>query len=301
MPALTATIALAAAAAASAVLVEAVRRWCIARGLYDPVTPRSSHSRPTPRLGGVAIVFVSLAGMAYAGMRVAPLAVAFLLMALVGLRDDLKPVPAKLRLLLQIAAAAIVVVGCGSFRAVILPGAGELPLGWFGPVLTGIWIVGMMNAFNFMDGIDGIAGGQALVAAIGWALIALRLGDTTLFLLAGWIGAAVLGFLVHNWWPARIFMGDSASAPLGLLFASLPLLTPSPDGLLVPAALLVWPFLLDTFFTFARRALRRENVMEAHRSHLYQRMVIAGYSHASVALLYIALASTGLFAALWLL
>ncbi len=296
MPALTATIAIAAAAAASAVLVEAVRRWCIARGLYDPVTPRSSHTRPTPRLGGVAIVFVSLAGLIYAGTRVAPLAVAFLLMALVGLRDDLKPVPARLRLLLQIAAASIVVAGCGFFSSV-----GEFPLGWFGAVATCIWIVGMMNAFNFMDGIDGIAGGQALVAAIGWALIALRLGDTTLFLLAGWIGAAVLGFLVHNWWPARIFMGDSASAPLGLLFASLPLVTPSPDALLVPAALLVWPFILDTFFTFVRRALRRENVMEAHRSHLYQRMVIAGYSHATVALLYIALAATGVFAALWLL
>lgn len=296
MPALTATIALAAAAAASALLVEAVRRWCIARGLYDPVTPRSSHTRPVPRLGGVAIVFVSLAGLLYAGTRLAPLAAAFLLMAVVGLRDDLKPVPAKFRLLLQIAAAAIVVAGCGYFRSV-----GELPLGWLGPVATGIWIVGMMNAFNFMDGIDGIAGGQALVAAIGWAVIALRLGDTTLFLLVGWIGAAVLGFLVHNWWPARIFMGDSASAPLGLLFASLPLLTPAPDALLVPAALLVWPFLLDTFFTFVRRALRRENVLEAHRSHLYQRMVIAGYSHASVALLYIALAATGVYAALWLL
>lgn len=296
MPALTATIAFAAAATASAVLVEAVRRWCIARGLYDPVTPRSSHSRPVPRLGGVAIVFVSLAGMLYAGSRLAPLAVAFLLVALVGLRDDLEPVPARIRLLFQIAAAAIVVAGCGSFRSV-----GEFPLGWFGAVATCIWIVGMMNAFNFMDGIDGIAGGQALVAAIGWCLIALRLGDTTLFLLAGWIGAAVLGFLVHNWWPARIFMGDSASAPLGLLFASLPLVTPAPDALLVPAALLLWPFILDTFFTFVRRALRGENVMEAHRSHLYQRMVIAGYSHATVALLYIALAATGVFAALWLL
>jgi Fuc2NAc and GlcNAc transferase len=296
MPALTATIAFAAAAAASAVLVEAVRRWCIARGLYDPVTPRSSHSKPTPRLGGVAIVFVSLAGMVYAGTRLAPLAVAFLLMALVGLRDDLKPVPARVRLLFQIAAAMIVVAGCGFFRSV-----GEFSLGWFGAVVTCIWIVGMMNAFNFMDGIDGIAGGQALVAAIGWCLIALRLGDTSLFLLAGWIGAAVLGFLIHNWWPARIFMGDSASAPLGLLFASLPLLAPAPDALLVPAALLLWPFILDTFFTFVRRAMRRENVMEAHRSHLYQRMVIAGYSHATVALLYIALAATGVFAAWWLL
>jgi UDP-N-acetylmuramyl pentapeptide phosphotransferase/UDP-N-acetylglucosamine-1-phosphate transferase len=253
----------------------------------------------------VAIVFVSLAGLVYvgtyAGVRVAPLAVAFLLLALVGLRDDLRPVPARVRLLLQIAAAAIVVAGCGYFRSVSLPGVGELPLGWFGAVATCIWIVGMMNAFNFMDGIDGIAGGQALVAAIGWCLIALRLGDTTLFLLAGWIGAAVLGFLVHNWWPARIFMGDSASAPLGLLFASLPLVAPSPDPLLLPAALLLWPFILDTFFTFVRRALRRENVMEAHRSHLYQRLVIAGYSHATVALLYIALAATGVFAALWIL
>jgi len=303
MPSLTATIAFAAAAATSAALVEVVRRWCIARGLYDPVTPRSSHTRPTPRLGGVGIVLVSLAGAMYAmtrgdTVRIAALMAAFLLVAIVGFRDDLQPLTARVRFLVQIVAAATVIAGCGYFHSITIPGLGVFALGWMGVVVTFIWIVGVTNAFNFMDGIDGIAGGQAVVAAIGWVVISLRIGDSTIFWLAGFVGAAVLGFLVHNWWPARIFMGDVASASLGLFFAALPLLAPAhSSALAVPAALMLWPFLFDTTFTLVRRMLRGENIVQAHRSHLYQRLVIAGHSHAVVSSLYIALAAAGVWLA----
>jgi UDP-N-acetylmuramyl pentapeptide phosphotransferase/UDP-N-acetylglucosamine-1-phosphate transferase len=292
----------------SLAIVETVRRVLIARGMYDPITPRSSHTRPTPRMGGIGIVVVSAIGFAVIAARtpaddarrVWSLLAAFVLVAAVSLRDDLKPLSARMRFAVQVAAAVIVIVGCGYWRSVSFAGF-TIPLGIAGVAVTAIWIVGVTNAFNFMDGIDGIAGGQAVVAAAGWALLARARGDETTFWLALIAGAAALGFLLENWPPARIFMGDVASASLGLFFASLPFVARGDSGsLAVPAALMLWPFLFDTAFTLVRRALRGENIAQAHRSHIYQRMVIGGRSHAAVSSLYIALAVAGAAAALWL-
>ena len=297
-----------AATVVSLAIVETVRRVLIARGMYDPITPRSSHTRPTPRMGGIGIVVVSVIGFIVIASQAPPadarrvwsLLAAFMLVAAVSLRDDLKPLGARTRFAVQVAAAAIVIAGCGYWRAISCAGF-EIPLGVSGGVLTAIWIVGVTNAFNFMDGIDGIAGGQAVVAAIGWALLARARGDEMTFWLALIVGAAVLGFLIENWPPARIFMGDVASAPLGLFFASLPFVARGDSGsLAVPAALMLWPFLFDAGFTLVRRALRGENIAQAHRSHIYQRLVIAGRSHAIVSSLYIALAIAGAVAAYWL-
>jgi UDP-N-acetylmuramyl pentapeptide phosphotransferase/UDP-N-acetylglucosamine-1-phosphate transferase len=170
-----------------------------------------------------------------------------------------------------------------------------------------------------MDGIDGIAGLQALIAGLGWfsfslAYDFLQSGADILGLFGLLIAASSLGFLLHNRPPARIFMGDVGSAFLGYSFAIAPLLLIDPDVighpekpenvgfvlLFWPAVLLVWPFLFDTVFTFMRRALKRENVFKAHRSHLFQRLVIAGCSHLFVTLLYAVLALEGaFFALLW--
>jgi UDP-N-acetylmuramyl pentapeptide phosphotransferase/UDP-N-acetylglucosamine-1-phosphate transferase len=182
-----------------------------------------------------------------------------------------------------------------------LPLLGPLALGWFGLIMTFVWIVGLTNAYNFMDGIDGIAGGQAVVAGLGWTLLGWLDHQPLVAALGLLLAASSLGFLGHNWPPARIFMGDVGSAFLGFTLAVLPVVAAQHNPRLAWAGvLLVWPFVFDAAFTFLRRLRKRENVFAAHRSHLYQRLVIAGYSHRFVTLLYIGLALAGaVLALLW--
>ena len=134
----------------------------------------------------------------------------------------------------------------------------------------------------------------AAIAGAAATVVGQMQNETTVTFLGLFIAASSIGFLLHNWSPATIFMGDVGSAFLGYSLAVMPLMSrrSQPELLLVDICVL-WPFLFDTIFTFARRSMKRENVLKAHRSHLYQRLVQSGASHASVALLYITLATTG--------
>ena len=157
-------------------------------------------------------------------------------------------------------------------------------------------MVGLTNVFNFLDGIDGIAGAQGVVAGISWMLAGWYLKLGFISILGALLAGGCAGFLVHNWPPAKIFMGDVGSAFLGFVFGVLPLIAlqelPRDSNpvviarLPVFAVLVVWPFVADGSFTFFRRLVKREPVWKAHRSHLYQRMVQAGWSHAAVATYY---------------
>src|SRR5437868_6483485 len=178
---------------------------------------------------------------------------------------------------------------------------GELHLGTVGIIITFLWIIGLTNAYNFMDGIDGMAGGVALSAGIAWMWLASNMHNVFALWIALAITASSLGFLAHNWSPAKIFMGDVGSTFLGYSFAVLPLMTHTPPAagraaalLPLAALLLVWPFAFDSGTTFFRRLLRGENVFAAHRSHLYQRLVRAGETHRNVSSLYMGLALSGL-------
>ena len=182
----------------------------------------------------------------------------------------------------------------GYWQAIPLIGIGTISLGWFGFVLGLIWLVGLTNAYNFMDGIDGIAGGVAIVGGLGWVLLST---NETVMLLALAVSAASLGFLGHNWSHARIFMGDVGSTLLGFTFAVFPLITNMP----IIGMLIMWPFIFDTMLTVVQRLVKHENILRPHRSHLYQRLVRLGFTHAQVSLLYIALTMLGVhFAWLWL-
>lgn len=206
--------------------------------------------------------------------------------------NDISSLRASLRFAVHVIAGALIVWAFGPFDVLPVPFVGAVDLGFAAWPLTLLWIVGLTNAYNFMDGIDGIAGIQAVVAGIAWAIIGADGGGTTT--VAALLAATSLGFLVHNWPPARIFMGDVGSAFLGFMFASIPLMAPLPRGDAPLAAfLVVWPFVFDTLFTFLRRLRAGEPVFRAHRSHLYQRLVIAGWSHASVTILYGGLATIG--------
>ncbi|MDT7856502.1 hypothetical protein RQM47_07605 [Rubrivirga sp. S365] len=294
------------AAAASWALVGAVRRLALRRGVLDVPNERSSHTTPTPRGGGLALVLCAAAAWALALAAGAPprsvfgLGLPALAVAALGGADDVRPLGAGLRLAVQVAAAAAAVWALGAWTAVTLPGLGAVPLGAAGGLVAGLWVVGLTNVYNFMDGIDGIAGLQAVVAGAAWAAVGALGGG----LVAGWTGAAMggaaLGFLVHNWAPARVFMGDVGSAFLGFTFAALALVGSDPR-LPLAALAFVWPFVFDGGFTLVRRLLRGENVFAAHRSHLYQRLVVTGAGHRAVAALYGALGAVSAAAGLaWL-
>ena len=275
--------------------VEAVRRFALRRQILDVPNERSSHVAPTPRGGGVAIVAACAAGWAVdaasgAGGALAALAVSALLVAVVSAVDDVRTLTARSRFTAHVVAAAVLIVGAGGWDVVEVPFVGAVPLGWGGAALAGVWVVGLTNAFNFMDGIDGIAGAQGAVAGTAWAVVGAGLGQAAVGLTGALVAGAALGFLVHNWPPARIFMGDVGSAFLGFTLAAVALVA---DGARIPVAavLFVWPFVFDASYTFVRRLRRGENVFEAHRSHVYQRLVIAGWTHRGVSLVYAGLAA----------
>lgn len=279
--------------------VRRFRRWSLRRRLLDVPNERSSHTAPTPRGGGLIIVIVSLAGYALAANFLSnnfhtSYLLGAVLIALVSWLDDLYTVSFVWRFLIHSLAAALVIFNLGYFDAIGAPLFQNFNLGLIGLPLTFFWIVWLTNAYNFMDGIDGIAGMQALTAGIGWLLVGKIFGLPATAVYGGVIAFSSLGFLILNWQPAKIFMGDVGSAFLGYSFAVLPLLAQNEAGansevqrfLLPSAVFLVWLFVFDTLWTFARRVLNREKVWQAHRGHIYQKFVIGGFSHRFIAGLY---------------
>ena len=272
-----------------------IRRYTKRRQIIDHPNERSSHATPTPRGGGLAIVLLVI-GTGLWVIEDAELShalvylVCSLIIAYLGWRDDVSSLSTRVRFAVQGLVAAVSIYGLGYFKSVTIPLFGELQLGAAGVIITFLWIIGLTNAYNFMDGIDGIAGGVAFAGGLGWMLLATNAHSPFAFWIALAIAASSLGFLGHNWSPAKIFMGDVASTFLGYTFAVLPLLSADQGGdALMLGTLLMWTFIMDAGITFIRRALRRENVFAAHRTHVYQRLVIGGYSHAAISMLYISL------------
>ena len=285
---------------ASLALVAATRSWA-RRSLLDLPNYRSLHSRPTPRGGGIGIVVsvsLALGLLAFNAPALRPAAFVIgglaLAIAALGMADDLRGLPAVPRLFAQIGAAVLFAVVAGPWNRIEWPGLPPIDAGWAAVPLTVVVLVGLTNAYNFMDGIDGIAGSQGIVAGAGWIGLGYAANDPLLAVAGSAIAAASLGFLVYNWSPASIFMGDVGASFLGFLLGALTVHTAGALPIAGLGALLfVWPFLFDTSFTLVQRTIRGENVLKAHRSHLYQRLVLTGVSHQATALLYTALASAG--------
>jgi len=293
----------------STLCVAASRRWAVKRMLDIP-NARSSHTQPTPRGGGLGIVIGVLFGawslyisriLSMPFREIAALSIGGGIVAIIGWLDDIHRLSYRIRLIAQAISSAIVLIVIGYFRTITVPGIGDIHLHSLGIPITLTWIMGLTNAYNFMDGIDGIAGGQAVVAGLGWMIIGFMTGQSYIGLIGVLLGAACLGFLFHNWPPARIFMGDVGSAFIGFTLAAIPILAAKRDPrCMVAGFLMVWPFIFDTAFTLIRRLTRGENIFVAHRSHIYQRLIIAGYSHRFVTLTYMGLALIGtVIALLW--
>jgi UDP-N-acetylmuramyl pentapeptide phosphotransferase/UDP-N-acetylglucosamine-1-phosphate transferase len=283
---------------ASAVGVKLFTVWSLRKGLFDVPNDRSSHTTPTPRGGGLVIVLVCLLGYLAIGFGLGlPLSWGYILGAIlvagVSWIDDLYSLPFWSRLAVHLTAAGILIWDVGFWSELFLPlFSATISFGTIiGFLFTAAWIVWLLNAYNFMDGIDGIAATQALIGSIAWAVLAWMLHLPAAFFLSGVVAAASAGFLIHNWQPAKIFMGDVGSAFLGFTLAAMPLIARSESRTDIPilpvvAVLFVWFFVFDTVFTLTRRLLARRRVWEAHREHIYQKLIIEGRQHSTVTLLY---------------
>jgi UDP-N-acetylmuramyl pentapeptide phosphotransferase/UDP-N-acetylglucosamine-1-phosphate transferase len=263
-------------------------------GSFDRPNERSSHTQPTPRGGGLAV----LAGIYLPGIWLAirassvPLAVilaASMPLAAISMRDDLRHVPQSVRFGFHLAAALVVLAALGidDWQLALAPGYGwRLPAVLSG-VLGVLWLAGYANAFNFMDGVNGIAGGQAALSALGMGLLAGAatgqwgaLPVQSCFVVFG----ASAGFLPHNFPRPRMFMGDVGSVPMGLLLAALALWLANELGwwLLFPLTMMQANFVLDTGINLILRVWRREEWRAPHRQHFYQRLLRAGRTHVFV-------------------
>jgi Fuc2NAc and GlcNAc transferase len=260
-------------------------------GMLDIPNQRSSHTAPVPRGGGIAIVATFGAGillLAATGSLDTPLLLALgpggAAIALTGWLDDRGGVAPRVRVVVHLAAAAWAVACLGGLPTLRL-GAAEFSLGLAGPVLAVLGIVWFLNLFNFMDGIDGIASSQAVVVSGVAGTIALLNGDPGIAAPYALVCGASGGFMIWNWPPARIFMGDVGSGFLGFVLAVLAVAGERAGS--VPLAVwivLVALFGFDATVTLVRRLIRRERVYEAHRNHAYQRAVLSGLSHRAVTL-----------------
>lgn len=271
--------------------------------LVDVPSGRSAHSLPTARGGGMPMVLTACLASAAVCFRwpayAFPVAMGVVLpsfvIALVGFWDDIRPLRATLRLAVQIGVAVGLVCVLGPVRGLQLPGLPVVDFGWLAWPLSVVWVVGCINAFNFMDGSDGMAALGAVAVAAGFVGIAFLDGDFPMVLLASFVGAAAAGFLVFNWSPARVFMGDVGSAFLGTFFAALTLfdVTGSTEKVFLPLAMAAWPYIYDPLVSVIRRVCTGHNPLVPHREFLFHRLVRSGLSHAAVAVLYAALTLAG--------
>jgi UDP-N-acetylmuramyl pentapeptide phosphotransferase/UDP-N-acetylglucosamine-1-phosphate transferase len=240
--------------------------------IEDIPNERSLHDTPVPRTGGIALMAGILAGWVllfkfWAWWIVLPVLGLFVL----SLVDDVRGLPPRTRLIGHFIAAVIVLAGAG------------ISWIWLLPVL--LYVVWMTNLYNFMDGSDGMAGGMALFGFSFYGIGGLMGGDEAFAMLSFTIGAAALGFLYHNFHPAKVFLGDAGSIPLGFLAAAFgvwgwqlgywPLWFP---------VLVFSPFTMDATLTLIKRARNKEKLSQAHRSHYYQRLVQMGWGHRNVAI-----------------
>lgn len=292
------------------VITYAMRKY---GGILDHPNSRSSHTRVVPKSGGISIVVTFLIGMSFivfvargdlaSQSYIVGFVFSSVLIAVISFVDDVWEKSALFKLATHIFAVAVVLY-CGVvIDTLTLPWVGRIQLHWAGYIISAIWILGLTNACNFMDGIDGLVGSTALIAAMFFMAINYYEGSSFVYITGYTVIAGCAGFLIYNAPPAKIFMGDVGSAFLGFMFATLAIIAARYDEsrtsfLVMP--MLLFHFIFDTLFTFCRRLTRGENAMQAHRTHLYQLLVRSGYSHLEVTLVHCCMAFLQGLGAIWM-
>lgn len=291
--------------AAYAISLLVTRYMAVNHVITDIPNDRSSHETPTPRSGGLGIylvfLFVSIAYWIIHRHQLDdwfyPFVFSASLIGLHSLFDDITTRSALEKLIVQCVATFIVI-----FSGLKI----ELPFGpdWLSLGITFLWIVGMTNATNFMDGLDGLVSGIFSLALVFFCMILVSVGHYDLYVFGLTLIAGLMGFLIYNFPPARIFMGDVGSCLLGFVYALMVVIMLGEEQspwLMLACLLVVFNLLFDVMFTVIRRFLSGENVMQAHRSHLFQLMNRLGYRHLTVSLCYLGVTFLQGLLALWVL
>jgi len=264
--------------------------WILSRGwsrwFVDHPNARSLHDRPISRAGGIAILAGLACGFALIVPDESPTAgqvwviVGGGIIVSVSFADDVRRVSPAIRIVCHLAAAVCVVLAGLSAERIVLPGV-ELNLGArIGAAFTVLFVAWVVNLYNFMDGIDGLAGGMTAIGFTTLALLSAQDGASAIVAVSSVVAAASAGFLVFNFPPAKIFMGDLGSSFLGYLCAVMMLSASDTASVPLWVSLVVFsPFIVDASVTLLRRTVAGKRPWHAHRSHFYQRLVRLGWGH----------------------
>ncbi|MBQ1342643.1 MAG: undecaprenyl/decaprenyl-phosphate alpha-N-acetylglucosaminyl 1-phosphate transferase [Firmicutes bacterium] len=251
--------------------------------IVDMPNARKVHTAPTPRVGGIAIYLGFVAGALLLGVytrQVAAVLIAGSVVFLTGFIDDYKDISPKFKLAGQFVAALILVAAGFSIRFISNPFTGStVSLGVLGIPITVLWLVGVSNAVNLIDGMDGLAGGVSAIAAVATAIVCLSQGELVAAALAGILAASALGFLPWNFHPAKTFMGDCGALFMGFILGTLALMGlckgATAISVFIPFLILGVP-VFDTFCAIIRRLFLHKPIFEADKMHLHQVLLSLG-------------------------
>lgn len=285
-------------AAVAIILTPIVRRIALALGVVDKPGGRKVHRQNMPTLGGIAIAagffagiivaFKAVPGAMYAfSLKFSGLCVGSAIILALGVIDDIRPLRAKPKLFVQIIAASIL-IACGfTVGEVTIPFLGKVSLGFFGIVFSMLWIVGITNAINLLDGLDGLAAGISGIASFFIFLSAVEQHDYVVAFLAFALAGACAGFLPFNFYPARIFMGNPGSMFLGFILAAISVISFQKSStiitLFIPVIALGVP-IIDTLLAIVRRLAKKRRIFQADKEHIHHKLLFREESQRRVVL-----------------
>ncbi|MEW5816473.1 MAG: MraY family glycosyltransferase [Spirochaetota bacterium] len=286
---------------------------------YDDIDHRKIHKGDIPRIGGIGLflsfIIVSLAVFALSliiplnhtilpVVNLIPFLIGIFLIHLLGLLDDFSNLRARFKLVVQITAAALTAIGGFRLKDVLLPFSSiTISLGPFSYIVTIFWIIGMCNAVNLIDGLDGLAGGISAIAAFFFGAVSLIQGDITAAIFSFALFGSLAGFLAYNFPPAKLFMGDSGSLFLGFVIASLPLMKTNGESksnsLIFIITLMMIP-VLDTLAAIVRRIKRKIPIHNPDREHIHHKLLHIGFSNRKIlAVIYSICFFLGIISVIW--
>jgi UDP-GlcNAc:undecaprenyl-phosphate/decaprenyl-phosphate GlcNAc-1-phosphate transferase len=282
---------------ASILLTPLVKKLAFKIGATDKPNTRKVHQKIMPRLGGLAIFISFIIGMFFLQPNQSyhwAIILGSFVIILTGVVDDIKEISPKIKLAGQVLAAFIVVfMGDLSVKFINLPFGGDIDFGPLSIPLTMIWIIGITNAINLIDGLDGLAGGVSTIALLTIAAMAGVMGLHYVMIVALIVAVSTMGFLFYNFYPAKIFMGDTGALFLGFIIAVLSLLGFKGItfiSLIIPVIILGVP-ISDTFFAIVRRVVNKQPISAPDKSHMHHCLLRAGFSHRQTVLLIYAMST----------
>ncbi len=268
----------------SVLVTPLVKKLAFKIGATDQPNKRKVHTKSMPRLGGVAIYISFIVGIYLLRPENAlfyPILLGSLIIMVTGILDDIVELSAKIKLIGQLVAALLVVLSGLQIEFINLPLGYQLEFGFFGIPLTIIWIVGITNSINLIDGLDGLAAGVSTIALITISIMAIKMGNQFVSGIGIILIGATLGFLIHNFYPAKIFMGDTGALFLGYMISVLSLLgfkNVTAISYIIPVIILGVP-ISDTFFAIIRRLVNKQPLSAPDKQHLHHCLLRYGFSH----------------------